>query len=111
MVRQPGRPSDRRPVDAAEHGGAAWPTSVAIIGFILALKGLSSPNRARQGNLLGAAAATLAIAATFTNPVVHAHSTNLLIALLAMAIGAAIAVPAARLVKMTAMPQMVAIFT
>jgi proton-translocating NAD(P)+ transhydrogenase subunit beta len=83
---------------------------IAIIGFVVALKGLSSPKRARQGNLVGAAAAALAVAITFTNPVVHAHGTNLALALVAMVLGAAIAVPAARLVKMTAMPQMVAVF-
>jgi NAD(P) transhydrogenase subunit beta len=83
---------------------------IAVIGFIVALKGLSSPKRARQGNLVGAAAAVLAIAATFTNPVVHHSGTNLGLALVAMVLGAALAVPAARLVKMTAMPQMVAIF-
>ncbi len=83
---------------------------VAIIGFILALKGLSSPKHARNGNLLGAAAAALAVGFTFANPVVRAHSLNLVLTLVAMLIGAVIAVPAARRVKMTAMPQMVAIF-
>ena len=83
---------------------------LAIIGFILALKGLSSPKHARNGNLLGAAAATLAVGFTFAYPSVRAHSLNLVLTLVAMAIGAAVAVPAARRVKMTAMPQMVAIF-
>ena len=41
---------------------------IAIAGFIFALKGLSSPRHARLGNLVGAAAATLAIAMTFTLP-------------------------------------------
>ncbi len=83
---------------------------ICIIGFILALKGLSSPKRARQGNLIGAAAAALAIAITFTDPRVHHSGTNLALMCLAMVLGAAVAVPAARLVKMTAMPQMVAAF-
>ncbi|HTU38598.1 MAG TPA: NAD(P)(+) transhydrogenase (Re/Si-specific) subunit beta [Acidimicrobiales bacterium] len=83
---------------------------VAIIGFILALKGLSSPRHARQGNLVGAAAAALAIGMTFTLPELRDSGTNLVLALIAMAIGAAIAVPVARFVKMTAMPQLVAIF-
>jgi proton-translocating NAD(P)+ transhydrogenase subunit beta len=83
---------------------------VAAIGFIVALKGLSSPRHARNGNLLGAAAAALAVGFTFAAPVVRAHALNLTLTLVAMAIGAAVAVPAARLVKMTAMPQMVAIF-
>lgn len=79
---------------------------VAAICFIVALKGLCSPKTARYGNLLGAGGMTLAIAITFaTNGLTH----FLLIAI-AMIIGAAVAVPAARLVKMTAMPQMVAAF-
>lgn len=83
---------------------------IAAIGFIVALKGLSSPRHARNGNLLAAAAAALAVGFTFANPTVRVHSLNLALTLVAMAVGAAIAVPAARLVKMTAMPQMVAIF-
>jgi NAD(P) transhydrogenase subunit beta len=83
---------------------------LAAIGFILALKGLSSPKQARNGNLGGAAAAALAVAFTFAYPSVRAHALNLVLTLVAMAIGASIAVPAARKVKMTAMPQMVAIF-
>ncbi len=83
---------------------------VAIAGFVVALKGLSSPRHARQGNLVGAAAAALAVAITFTNPAVHQSGRNLGLALVAMVLGAAVAVPAARLVKMTAMPQMVAVF-
>jgi NAD(P) transhydrogenase subunit beta len=83
---------------------------LAVIGFILALKGLSSPKHARNGNLLGATSAALAVGFTFAYPSVRAHSLNLVLTLVAMAIGAAVAVPAARKVKMTAMPQMVAIF-
>jgi NAD(P) transhydrogenase subunit beta len=91
---------------------------VAIIGFIIALKGLSSPRHARRGNLVGAAAAALAIAMTFTNPSLRHqgaedianHHLNIILIVIAMVIGAGIAVPAARMVKMTAIPQMVAIF-
>ncbi len=83
---------------------------LAAIGFIMALKGLSSPKHARNGNLLAAVAAALAVGFTFAYPEVRAHTLNLVLTLVAMVVGAAIAVPAARLVKMTAMPQMVAIF-
>jgi len=79
---------------------------VAVIGFILALKGLSSPKRARAGNLVGAAGMLLAIGATFAQP----NLAHLALIVVAMVIGVAVAVPVARLVKMTAMPQMVAIF-
>ena len=83
---------------------------LTAVGFIMALKGLSSPKHALNGNLLAAAAAALAVGFTFAYPSVRAHSLNLVLTLVAMAIGAAVAVPAARKVKMTAMPQMVAIF-
>jgi NAD(P) transhydrogenase subunit beta len=83
---------------------------VAIAGFILALKGLSSPRHARQGNWIGAASAALAIGMTFTLPSLRHSGKNLVLAIVAMVIGAAIAVPVARFVKMTAMPQLVAIF-
>jgi len=83
---------------------------IAIIGFVVALKGLSSPRHARLGNLVGAAAALLAIGITFSAGSVNHSARNLGLALAAMALGTAVAVPVARLVKMTAMPQMVAIF-
>ncbi|MHB8287793.1 MAG: NAD(P)(+) transhydrogenase (Re/Si-specific) subunit beta [Acidimicrobiales bacterium] len=78
----------------------------AAVCFIVALKGLSSPKRARTGNLLGAAGMLLALGFTFATP--HLHNLVLIIA--GVVIGTVIGVPAARLVKMTAMPQMVAIF-
>ncbi len=83
---------------------------LAAVGFILALKGLSSPKHARNGNLLAAAVAALAVGVTFAYPGVRAHTLNLVLTLVAMTLGAAIAVPTARRVKMTAMPQLVAIF-
>ena len=83
---------------------------IAIIGFILALKGLGSPRHARRGNQVGAAAATLALAMTFTLPELRHSGKNLVLAIVAMILGAVIAVPVARFVKMTAMPQLVAIF-
>lgn len=85
---------------------------LAAVAFIVALKGLSSPKQARNGNLLAAGAAVVAVGATFFNPQAHysSHSTNLLLTIVAMALGSVIAVPVARMVKMTAMPQLVAIF-
>jgi NAD(P) transhydrogenase subunit beta len=79
---------------------------VAAVCFILALKGLSSPRTARWGNALGAAGMLLAIGATFAAKGIG----HLPLMLVAIAIGAVIAVPAARRVKMTAIPQMVAAF-
>jgi NAD(P) transhydrogenase subunit beta len=83
---------------------------VAVAGFILALKGLGSPRFARRGNQLGALAAVAAVAITFTLPALRHSGRNLVLALIAMVLGAVVAVPVARMVKMTAMPQLVAIF-
>ena len=79
---------------------------VAAICFIVALKGLSSPRTARLGNWLGAAGVTLAVAMTFLDRRIG----NLPLILVGIAVGAVLGVPAARLVKMTAIPQMVAVF-
>ena len=79
---------------------------VTIVTFILALRFLSSPKRARQGNLLGAAGMALAIAVTLAAE----GPRELRLDRIAMAIGAVIGVVGARSVKMTAMPQMVALF-
>ncbi len=83
---------------------------IAIVGFILALKGLSSPKRARLGNLAGAAGMLVAVGWTFSRPEVYGTTRNLVLIIVAVLIGTVIGVPAARQVKMTAMPQMVAIF-
>ncbi len=79
---------------------------VAAITFIVALKGLSSPRHARRGNLVAVAGMALAIGATFAQP----HLGHLSWMICAMVVGAAIAVPTSRFVKMTAIPQLVAIF-
>ena len=79
---------------------------VTIVTFILALRFLSSPKRARQGNLLGAAGMALAIVVTLAQEGLG----NFVWIGLAIAIGAVIGVVGARSVKMTAMPQMVALF-
>ena len=78
--------------------------------FLVALKGLGSPKRARYGNMVAAFGMLVAIVATFFKYVDgHAlHHVGLI--LLAMFIGTIIAVPTARFVQMTAMPQLVAIF-
>jgi len=78
----------------------------AAVCFILALKGLSSPKFARRGNWLGAIGATVAVVATLlAEPLDHMP-----LILVAIAIGTALGVPAARRVAMTAMPQLVALF-
>jgi NAD(P) transhydrogenase subunit beta len=79
---------------------------VAAICFILALAGLANPKGARRGNLIGASGMVVALGITFATPGLSRF--GLMIA--AMAIGVLIGAPVARLIKMTAMPQMVAAF-
>ena len=85
---------------------------LAAILFIMALKGLSSPKSARRGNLLGALGALIATVAVFfyADPEYSLPLENLEWILGAIAIGVIVAVPAARKVQMTQMPQMVALF-
>ena len=79
---------------------------IAAVCFILALKGLSSPRTARNGNLVGAAGALLA---TITVLSLDGLQHRLLI-IVAIAVGAVIGVLAAQRVQMTQMPQLVALF-
>src|SRR3989440_5804661 len=79
---------------------------VTIIAFVLALRFLSSPTTAPLGNRIGALGMLIAIVATFFQPGLHNYASILIV----MAISAPIGAYAARAVKMTAMPQMVALF-
>jgi proton-translocating NAD(P)+ transhydrogenase subunit beta len=79
---------------------------VAAVCFILALKGLSSPKTARRGNLIGALGAVIALVTLFLSQ----DFDNLVPIAVAVVVGTVIAVPAARNVKMTQMPQLVALF-
>ncbi|HTT60078.1 MAG TPA: NAD(P)(+) transhydrogenase (Re/Si-specific) subunit beta [Acidimicrobiales bacterium] len=78
--------------------------------FIVALKGLGSPKRARYGNMVAAFGMLVAIVATFFTYVDGHPLHHVGLILLAMLIGVIVAVPTARFVQMTAMPQLVAIF-
>ena len=78
--------------------------------FLLAIKGLGSPKRARLGNVVAAIGMTVAVVATFFKYVDGHPLHHVGLIILAMAIGIIVAVPTARLVQMTAMPQLVAIF-
>jgi len=79
---------------------------VSAVCFILALKGLSSPRTARNGNLVGAGGAVLAVIVVFTTDGLN----HILPILVAVAAGTAVGAVVARRVQMTAMPQLVAIF-
>ena len=80
---------------------------IAAVCFILALKGLSSPKSARNGVLIGSVGALIAVVVTFF---AGYELKNIVLILIAMAVGVAIGWPTARKVKMTAMPQLVALF-
>jgi len=77
-----------------------------IVAFILALKFLSHPATARHGNWIGAVGMLIAIAVTFA----QSEIVSFWEILVGMAVGGAFGAVAARRVKMTAMPQMVALF-
>ena len=79
---------------------------VAFTLFIVGLRGVTSPATARRGNVIAAVGMAVAVVATLLIPKVGDFG---LIAL-GVAIGTAIGIPAARAVKMTQMPQMVALF-
>lgn len=79
---------------------------VAAVCFILALRGLSNPETARQGNILGMVGMAIAIITTLISPVVQAYVWIVL----AIVIGGAIGTVIALKVVMTALPQLVAAF-
>src|SRR6478672_1752942 len=79
---------------------------ITIVSFILALRYLSNPAHARRGNQIGAAGMALAIVVTWIN----IGTTSWWAIVIAMLIGGGFGAVAARKVKMTAMPQMVALF-
>ena len=79
----------------------------ATILFILSLGGLSHPETSRRGNLLGIIGMAIAVVATVFGPRVSLWGLPLIIA--AMAAGGSIGLFAARTVKMTQMPELVAL--
>ncbi len=79
-----------------------------IVSFILALKFLSSPKHARLGNQLGAVGMALAIAVTLAQK--DFYRTGYVLIAIGGLIGGLVGWFGARKVKMTAMPQMVALF-
>ena len=83
---------------------------VAFSLFIYGMTGLTGPRTAVRGNKIAASGMAIAVIATLlTKGELHGSSTPWLIAL-GVVLGTAVGVPAARNVKMTQMPQMVALF-
>ena len=79
---------------------------IPIVAFILALRFLSNPAHARRGNQIGAVGMLVAIVVTW----IKAGSASWWAIVIGMVIGGGFGAVAARRVKMTAMPQMVALF-
>jgi NAD(P) transhydrogenase subunit beta len=79
---------------------------VTAITFIVALKRLSSPATARSGNAIGALGMLIAIAATL----LQEEIVSIWQIAVGMAVGAVVGYFSAQKVRMTAMPQMVALF-
>jgi NAD(P) transhydrogenase subunit beta len=113
------------------HDAAPTPAWVLIaylvsgICFILALRGLSSPESSRRGNRLGMLGMAIAVATTLATAVIALNdipdtslffdawlrdTISLAEIAVAIAIGAAIGLVTARRIQMTAMPQLVAAF-
>src|SRR5437868_10930684 len=81
---------------------------VAAVLFILGLKQLSSPKGARNGNFTAALGMVIALGATI--PLLHFSRTGITIIAIGVVIGTVVGVFGARMVRMTAIPQMVALF-
>src|ERR671924_2165204 len=77
-----------------------------IVAFILALRFLSHPATARRGNWIGAAGMLVAIVVTFVQDEIVSYWEIAV----GMVVGGVFGAVAARKVRMTAMPQMVALF-
>ena len=76
--------------------------------FILALRGLSSPETSRQGNLFGIVGMVIAVTVTFLS--VGNFSSGFIYVVLFMLIGGSIGAFIAYKIPMTAMPELVAGF-
>jgi NAD(P) transhydrogenase subunit beta len=79
----------------------------ATILFILSLGGLSHPETSRRGNLYGMIGMTIAVLATIFGPRVTSGGYAWIIG--SMVVGGSIGIYAARVVKMTQMPELVAL--
>jgi NAD(P) transhydrogenase subunit beta len=79
---------------------------VAFAMFIYGLMGLTGPKSAVRGNQIAAVGMGIALVATLLVP----GMSNWVLIVIGIVIGTLLGVPSARQVKMTAMPQMVALF-
>ncbi len=79
---------------------------IASVCFILALRGLSSPQTARAGNFYGIAGMVIAVVTTLLTP----HVVSFWLIIIGILIGGAIGTYIALRIHMTALPQLVAAF-
>jgi NAD(P) transhydrogenase subunit beta len=80
---------------------------IAFSLFIYGLMGLTGPRTAVRGNWIAATGMAIAVIATL---VLIRHTTNWPLIVAGLLVGVVLGVPPARLTKMTAMPQLVALF-
>src|ERR1700683_5204670 len=83
---------------------------VAFGLMIYGMSGLTGPRTAVRGNQIAAVGMAVAVVATLLRQHEFSGSGTVWLIILGLAIGTAVGVPAARNVKMTQMPQMVALF-
>jgi NAD(P) transhydrogenase subunit beta len=83
---------------------------VAFGLMIYGMSGLTGPRTAVRGNQIAAVGMAVAVIATLLRKGEFDGSGTVILIIVGLAIGTAVGVPAARNVKMTAMPQMVALF-
>jgi len=81
---------------------------VAAVLFILALRGLSNPETARQGNRMGMIGMGIAIVATLLHS--GMSISGFVLIALGIAIGGTVGAVVAKRIQMTALPQLVAAF-
>nr|MCS5558367.1 NAD(P)(+) transhydrogenase (Re/Si-specific) subunit beta [Oceanospirillaceae bacterium] len=79
---------------------------IASVLFILALRGLSSPETARRGNTFGIAGMVIAVATTISDPSIVSFE----FIVMGILVGGSIGTIVARKIDMTALPQLVAAF-
>lgn len=79
---------------------------VSGVLFIMALRGLSSPESSRKGNFYGMLGMAIAVITTLINPEIVSYTWILI----ALVVGGGIGVIIASRISMTAMPQLVAAF-
>ncbi|MEC7475937.1 MAG: NAD(P)(+) transhydrogenase (Re/Si-specific) subunit beta, partial [Pseudomonadota bacterium] len=84
---------------------------VSGVFFIMALRGLSSPETSRQGNYFGIVGMTIAVVTTLLDPSIDMSDPSIVQLVVAgIFIGGLIGSIIARRISMTAMPQLVAAF-